>query len=111
MLALIKFQVNKQYIQFLLPYLENKHGPPSRIQIAILLLHQIAVLLPYNYYTTIKFDKTYSSKIAEEKLNKNYGIRKILKEVIENEIKNTDAIRKDEVHDLKFENLHLLQKF
>ena len=35
--------------------------------------------------------------MAEEKINKKYGIRKILKEVIENELKNAKVIMKDEV--------------
>ena len=43
--------------------------------------------------------------MAEEKINKKYGIRKILKEVIENELKNAEVIMKEEVDDLKYENL------
>ena len=43
--------------------------------------------------------------MAEEKINKKYGIRKILKEVIENELKNAKVIMKDEVDDLKYEKL------
>ena len=43
--------------------------------------------------------------MAEEKINKKYGIRKILKEVIENELKKAEVIMKDEVDDLKYENL------
>ena len=43
--------------------------------------------------------------MAQEKINKKYGIRKILKEVIKNELKNAEAIMKDEVNDLKYENL------
>ena len=39
--------------------------------------------------------------MAEEKLNKKYGIWNILKEVIENELKNAEVIMKDEVDDLK----------
>ena len=42
--------------------------------------------------------------MAEEKINKKHGIRKILKEVIENELKNAEVIMKDEVDDLKYEN-------
>ena len=47
--------------------------------------------------------KNYSSKIAEEKINKTYGIRKILKQVIKNEFKNA------EVDDLKYENFDSFQ--
>ena len=43
--------------------------------------------------------------MAEEKINKKHDIQKILKEVIENELKNADVIMKDEVHNLKYENL------
>ena len=43
--------------------------------------------------------------MAEEKINKKYGIRKILKEVIENELQNAEVIMKDEVDDLKYGNL------
>ena len=43
--------------------------------------------------------------MAEEKKNKKYGIRKILQEVIENELQNTEVIVKDELDDLKYENL------
>ena len=43
--------------------------------------------------------------MAEEKINKKYGIRKILKEVIENELKNAEVIMKEEVDDLKYEIL------
>ena len=45
--------------------------------------------------------------MAEEKINKimAYDIRKILKEVIKNELKNAEVIMKDEVDDLKYENL------
>ena len=45
--------------------------------------------------------------MAEEKINKivAYDIRKILKEVIKNELKNAVVIMKDEVNDLKYENL------
>ena len=43
--------------------------------------------------------------MAEEKINKKYGIRKILKEVIENELKNAKVIMKDEVDGLKYEKL------
>ena len=43
--------------------------------------------------------------MAEENISKKYGIRKILKEVIENELKNTEVIMKDKVDDLKYENL------
>ena len=42
--------------------------------------------------------------MAEEKLNKKYGIRNILKEVIENELKNAEVIMKDEVNDLNKKN-------
>ena len=43
--------------------------------------------------------------MAEEKVNKKYGIPKILKEIIKNELKNAEVITKDEVDDLKYENL------
>ena len=43
--------------------------------------------------------------MIEEKINKNYGIRKILKEVIENEFKKAEVIMKEEVDALKYENL------
>ena len=44
--------------------------------------------------------------MAEEKISKKYGIRKILKEVVENELKKkAEVIMKDEVDDLKYENL------
>ena len=42
--------------------------------------------------------------MVEVKINKKYGIRKILKEVIENELKTAEVIMKDEVDDLKYEN-------
>ena len=43
--------------------------------------------------------------MVEGNINKKYGIRKILKDVIENELKNTEVIKKDKVDDLKYENL------
>ena len=43
--------------------------------------------------------------MAEEKINKQYGILKILKEVLENELKNAEVIMEDQVDDLKYENL------
>ena len=48
--------------------------------------------------------------MAEEKISKKYGIRKILKEVIENELTKGEVIMKDDevimkVDDLKYENL------
>ena len=43
--------------------------------------------------------------MAEEKINNKYGIRKILREVSENEFKNAEVIIKDEADDLKYENL------
>ena len=48
--------------------------------------------------------------MAEEKISKKYGIRKILKEVIENELTKDEVIMKDDevimkVDDLKYENL------
>ena len=46
--------------------------------------------------------------MAEEKINKKCGIRKILKEVIENELKTAEVIMKDEVDDLKHENLQYI---
>ena len=46
--------------------------------------------------------------MAEEKVNKKYGIPKILKEVIQNELKNAEVITKDEVDDLKCENLQFI---
>ena len=49
--------------------------------------------------------------MAEEKINNKYGIRKILREVSENEFKNAEVIIKDEVDDLKYEICNLLQKF
>ena len=42
--------------------------------------------------------------MAEENVSKKYGTRKILEEVIENELKNTEVM-KDKVDDLKYENL------
>ena len=44
--------------------------------------------------------------MAEEKTNKKYGIRKILKEAIENELKNAEGIMKDD--DFKYENLQYI---
>ena len=49
--------------------------------------------------------------MAEEKINKKYDIRKILKEVMEKELKNTEVIMKDEVDDLKYENLQSIAEF
>ena len=46
--------------------------------------------------------------MAEEKINKKCSIRKILKEVIENELKTAEVIMKDEVDDLKHENLQYI---
>ena len=43
--------------------------------------------------------------MVEGNINKKYGIRKILKDVIENELKNTEVIKKDKVDDLKYKNL------
>ena len=43
--------------------------------------------------------------MAEEKINKKYDIRTILKEFIENKLKKTEVIMKDEIDDLKYENL------
>ena len=43
--------------------------------------------------------------MVEEKINKKYGIWKILKEFIENEFINAEVTMKDEVSDLKYENL------
>ena len=48
--------------------------------------------------------------MAEEKLNKKYGIRNILKEVIENELKNAEVIMKDEVNDLNKKNCKRFKK-
>ena len=43
--------------------------------------------------------------MADKKINKKYGIQKILKEVIENKLKYAEVIMEDEVWDLKYENL------
>ena len=43
--------------------------------------------------------------MAEEKINKKYDIRTISKEFIENKLKKTEVVMKDEIDDLKYENL------
>ena len=50
-------------------------------------------------------------KRKKRKHNKKYGIQKILKEVVENELKNAEAIMKDEFDNLRNENLQYIAKF
>ena len=62
----------------------------------------------YSYYIIAILLSNWIKIISEKwqkKRYKKYGIQKVLKEVIENELKKTEVIMKDEVDDLKYENL------
>ena len=50
-------------------------------------------------------------KRKKRKHKKKYDIQKILKEVVENELKNAEAIMKDEIDNLRNENLQYIAKF
>ena len=56
-------------MQFLMPYLENKHSPSTPDS---------------DLYTATMLDKNYSRKMMEEKVKKRYDIQKIVKELIKN---------------------------